>query len=289
MASGVGNIGALMSMMTYGVPANAGIEPPEGALEFFRAMIGRGVDITDHPAGLPDRPRRVVEPVDEARRPGGDRELVEDLAGDHDGVVGPHVRLHRLRLRAAGGGVRAGAATPPDQAAALRVATAHSIVAGEEVDVDLAAERLNYRLRRHHLALVLWPTSRKTEAQGSEGLTRAVFALADELGIEAPLVVPAARGCLWAWLGAAEARRLARSITTMTPPAGVAIAAGSLGLRARRVPGKPPAGHRGPPGQPPGPAAQTGHRPLHAHLARWPRCAPTSPPRSGSWRPNSVS
>jgi DNA-binding PucR family transcriptional regulator len=113
-------------------------------------------------------------------------------------------------------------------AAAVRVATAHSIVAGEEVDVDQAAERLNYRLRRHHVALVLWPTSRRTEAQGSEGLSRAVIGMADDLGIEAPLVVPAARSCLWAWLGAAEARRLAGVSEFKTPPAGVAIAAGSV-------------------------------------------------------------
>ena len=49
------------------------------------------------------------------------------------------------------------------------------------------------------------------------------------VGTEAPLLVPAAQGSVWAWLGAADARRLAPVIAAKSPPAGVAVATGDIG------------------------------------------------------------
>jgi DNA-binding PucR family transcriptional regulator len=227
MASGVGNIGAIMSTMTYGVPANAGMEPSEGALEFLRTMIGRGADITailrayrvGH-AELWNQWMRVVS---------DNIENLEDLP-EIVTVSGAHMFGYLDSVC-----VRLVAEYEPERrrqftsAAAQRVATAQAIVAGEDVDADQASQRLNYRLRRHHLALVLWPASRRMEAQGTEGLERTAFALAEDLGTEAPLLVPAARGSVWAWLGAADARRLAPVIAAKSPPAGVAVAAGDIG------------------------------------------------------------
>lgn len=227
MASGVGNIGALMSMMTYGVPANAGIEPPEGALEFFRAMISRGADITAilraYRVGHAELWNQWMKVVSEHIETLEDLPEIMAVSAAHmfsyiDSVCERLVAEYepeRRRLQTS--------------AAALRVATAQAIVAGEDIDPDLASRRLNYRLSRHHLGLVLWPASRRMEAQGTEGLERAVIALADELGTEGPLLVPASRGCMWAWLGAADARRLLPVIAAKPPPAGVAIAAGGLG------------------------------------------------------------
>ncbi len=227
MASGIGNIGALMSMMTYGVPANAGIEPPEGALEFFRAMIGRGADITailrayriGH-AELWNQWMRVVS------------EGIENLEDLPEIMTVSAAHMHAYLDSVA---ERLVAEYEPERrrqltsTAAQRVATAQAIVAGEDVDADQASERLHYRLHRHHLGLVLWPASKRMEAQGTEGLERTAFALAEELGTEAPLLVPAPRGSVWAWLGAADAQRLAPVIAAKAPPAGVAVAAGAIG------------------------------------------------------------
>ena len=227
MASGVGNIGALMSMMTYGVPANAGIEPPEGALEFFRAMISRGADITSilraYRIGHAELWNQWMKVVSEQIETLEDLPEIMTVSAAHmfsyiDSVCERLVAEYepeRRRLQTS--------------AAALRVATAQAIVSGEDIDPDLASRRLNYRLSRHHLGLVLWPASRRMEAEGTEGLERAVFALADELGTEGPLLVPASRGCMWAWLGAADARRLMPVIAAKPPPPGVAMAAGTLG------------------------------------------------------------
>lgn len=227
MASGIGNIGALMSMMTYGLPVNAGIDPPEGALEFFRAMIARGADITailrayriGH-AELWNQWMRVVS------------EGIENLEHLPEimTVSGAHMFSYLdsvcLRLVAEYEPERRRQLT---SAAALRVATAQAIVVGEEFDAEEAGRRLNYRLPRHHLALVLWPASRRMEAAGTEGLERAAFSLAEELGTECPLVVPAARGSVWAWLGAADARRLDPADAVKPLPVGVSVAAGSIG------------------------------------------------------------
>ncbi|GAA0603923.1 helix-turn-helix domain-containing protein [Sporichthya brevicatena] len=227
MASGIGNIGALMSMMTYGVPANAGIEPPEGALEFFRAMIGRGADITAilraYRIGHAELWNQWMRVVSEGIENLEDLPEILTVSSAHmfsymdsvcERLVAEYEPERRRQLTSA---------------AAQRVATAQAIVAGEDVDVDSAGARLNYRLRRHHVALVLWPASRRVEAQGTEGLERYAFALAEELGTECPLLVPASRGCVWAWLGAADARRLAPVIAAEPPPAGVAVAAGAVG------------------------------------------------------------
>ncbi|MBA3744113.1 helix-turn-helix domain-containing protein [Sporichthya sp.] len=227
MASGLGNIGALMSMMTYGVPANAGIEPPEGALEFFRTMISRGADITTilraYRIGHAELWNQWMKVVSEGIESLEDLPEIMTVSSAHmfgymdsvcERLVAEYEPERRRQLTSA---------------AALRVATAQAIVAGEDVDADQASQRLNYRLRRHHLALVLWPTSRRMEAQGTEGLERTAFALAEELGTEGPLLVPASRGCVWAWLGAADARRLAPVIAAKPPPAGVAVAAGAIG------------------------------------------------------------
>jgi DNA-binding PucR family transcriptional regulator len=227
MASGVGNIGALMSMMTYGVPANAGIEPPEGALEFFRAMISRGADITTilraYRIGHAELWNQWMKVVSEGIENLEDLPEIMSVSSAHmfgyidsvcERLVAEYEPERRRQLTSA---------------AALRVATTQAIVAGEDVDADQASQRLNYRLRRHHLALVLWPASRRMEAQGTEGLERTVFALAEELGTEGPLLVPASRGCMWAWLGAADVRRLSPVIAAKPPPAGVAVAIGATG------------------------------------------------------------
>jgi DNA-binding PucR family transcriptional regulator len=227
MASGVGNIGALMSMMTYGVPANAVIEPPEGALEFFRAMIGRGADITAilraYRIGHAELWNQWMRIVSEGI------ENLEDLP-EIMTVSAAHMFGYLDSVC-----VRLVAEYEPERrrqltsAAALRVATAQAIVAGEDVDADQAGRRLNYRLQRHHLALVLWPASRRAEAQSTDGLERAAFALAEEFGTESPLLVPAAQGSVWAWLGAADPRRLEPINNAAPLPVGVAVAAGGVG------------------------------------------------------------
>ncbi len=227
MASAVGNIGALTSMMTYGVPPNAAFEPPEGALEFFRAMIGRGADITavlrayriGHAEWWNQWMRVVTEEIENL-------EALPEIMTVSAAYMFAYVDSVAERLVAEYEPERRRQLT---STAAQRVATVQAIVAGEDVDADQASERLHYRLHRHHLGLVLWPASKRMEAQGTEGLERTAFALAEELGTEAPLLVPAPRGSVWAWLGAADARRLAPVIAAKAPPAGVAVAAGAIG------------------------------------------------------------
>jgi DNA-binding PucR family transcriptional regulator len=79
---------------------------------------------------------------------------------------------------------------------------ARRLLAGEAVESDAASHVLNYELRRHHVALVLWIPAQDGEAGAP--LEPLATRVAQHLGSADPLVVPAGRSLLWAWCGAHE-------------------------------------------------------------------------------------
>jgi DNA-binding PucR family transcriptional regulator len=87
-------------------------------------------------------------------------------------------------------------------AAAVRSEMARRLLAGEAVESDAASHVLNYELRRHHVALVLWIPAQDGEAGAP--LEPLATRVAQHLGSADPLVVPAGRSLLWAWCGAHE-------------------------------------------------------------------------------------
>jgi DNA-binding PucR family transcriptional regulator len=108
----------------------------------------------------------------------------------------------------------------------LRAETVRAILGGEAIDEEVAASRLGYELRRHHVAL-------RVAVTGSEvrGLERAAAEAAALLGAGQPLIVPSGVASLDVWCGsfASPDAGLLAQLDAFTPPAGVRVAVGSPG------------------------------------------------------------
>ncbi len=105
----------------------------------------------------------------------------------------------------------------------LRAGTVRAILAGEPLDEEVAAGRLGYRLRRHHVALRV--SSCATEVRGLE---RAAREAAAALGTGEPLVVHSGAASLDVWCGAFGAPDT-DALESYAPPDGIRVAAGTPG------------------------------------------------------------
>lgn len=83
---------------------------------------------------------------------------------------------------------------------AVRRAMVDGLLRGERLDIGAAEAALGHRLRQHHLGVVAWVNGTDAAADLS-GAERLLTAIAQRLGVGAPLVVPRDRATAWAWLG----------------------------------------------------------------------------------------
>ncbi|MFF3585502.1 PucR family transcriptional regulator [Streptomyces mirabilis] len=84
---------------------------------------------------------------------------------------------------------------------AVRYARVQEILGGEQVDVDWVESVLGYRIRQHHVGLVLWFPILKWGGDGLAVSHRITAKIAKELGCNArPLFVPRDEVSSWAWL-----------------------------------------------------------------------------------------
>jgi DNA-binding PucR family transcriptional regulator len=108
----------------------------------------------------------------------------------------------------------------------MRAETVRTILARKPIDEEVAASRLGYELRCHHIAL-------RVNAAGGElrGLERAALAAASALGPTKPLVVPAGVATLDVWCGSLEAPDASKvaALQDHVPPDGIRITFGSPG------------------------------------------------------------
>ena len=105
----------------------------------------------------------------------------------------------------------------------LRAETVRALLAGEAIDEEIAASRLGYELRRHHVALRV-----SCSASEVRGLERAAGEAAAALGPGEPLVVPCGLASLDVWWGAYQPVPT-DALERYKPPAGVRVAFGALG------------------------------------------------------------
>ncbi len=105
----------------------------------------------------------------------------------------------------------------------LRAEAVRGILAGDAVDEEVAAGRLGYELRRHHVAL-------RVASAGGElrGLDRAVGEVAALLGRGEPLVLPSGVATHDVWCGSFDPPDLA-PLDDYEPPHGIRIAVGAPG------------------------------------------------------------
>lgn len=84
---------------------------------------------------------------------------------------------------------------------ATRATRVRELLAGDRVDVDGLERAVGYRLRRRHLAAVLWTDDTGHDTDPLIDLERAAAALAKRLDCRGePLVVPCDERSVWAWL-----------------------------------------------------------------------------------------
>ena len=115
----------------------------------------------------------------------------------------------------------------------VRFATIAEILAGEPLDVPTAEAILGYRLRQHHLGVVLW-RSRDRSAAELRDLERFLAKLASALGSASqPLFVPQDKLSAWGWISLGrKAAPLAAGELQKVPDldaAGVYMALGDCG------------------------------------------------------------
>lgn len=87
---------------------------------------------------------------------------------------------------------------------AVRVGAVNSILAGDDVDLEVAGARLGYELRREHVAVVLWGDPGSVDADLDE-LRRVARAIATATGCPGTLLIPFGEHMLAAWIGGAPA------------------------------------------------------------------------------------
>jgi hypothetical protein len=108
----------------------------------------------------------------------------------------------------------------------LRAETVRSILAGETIDEEVAARRLGYELRRHHVAL-------RVSSGGPElrGLERAAANVAGVLGPGDPLVVWSGVASLDVWCGSYDpfGAEAVAELEAYRPPDGIRVAVGAPG------------------------------------------------------------
>jgi hypothetical protein len=112
----------------------------------------------------------------------------------------------------------------------VRSATLADVLAGKVGETAATEAALGYRLRQHHVGLVLW-----LDGVGSpddlRALERLLAAIGKELGASAGLFIPQDRSTAWAWLpfgrGNAGADALSRAVLDEAAAIGAHVALGS--------------------------------------------------------------
>ncbi|TQK69643.1 MULTISPECIES: CdaR family transcriptional regulator [unclassified Nocardioides] len=112
---------------------------------------------------------------------------------------------------------------------AVQRETLEALLRDERLDLAAAESSLGYRLRQHHLALVLWTAPGAGDLAAAE---RTVVAIAERLGAGHPLFVPRDRETAWAWVPigrAGEADLAAVDELVAAKGGGVSVAVGPIG------------------------------------------------------------
>ena len=98
-----------------------------------------------------------------------------------------------------------------------RAARVRALLKGEQVDVSSSEAILGYRLRQHHLGVVVWITEASAGADALGLLERAITEMAAEGHCDGrPMFVPQDEFCAWAWMPLGARRDIARPTMSNT-------------------------------------------------------------------------
>src|SRR5271169_335245 len=98
-----------------------------------------------------------------------------------------------------------------------RAARVRALLKGEQVDVSSSEAILGYRLRQHHLGVVIWITEASAGADALGLLERATAEMAAEGHCDGrPMFVPQDEFCAWAWMPLGARRDIDLPTTSST-------------------------------------------------------------------------
>jgi PucR C-terminal helix-turn-helix domain/GGDEF-like domain len=197
-ASVAENITTVLHALRHGIDT-ATIEAPTSAIEYARRLAQRGVSAEElvraYRLGQARFTRLFIEEL--MAQTGTDQidgstvVLGSDQISQYiDRVVGrvlamyDHERASWLQNRSA-----------------VQASHVRSILKGEHVDVDRMQTTLGYRLRQHHLGLMLWTDRTGVDANPLRAMAELTNRLASTAGCSTdPLFVPCDDTSAWAWL-----------------------------------------------------------------------------------------
>ena len=221
------NIVTFVHMLRHGI-VTAHIEAPTAALEYARRLAQRGVPATDlvraYRVGQARFLRHCID------------ELMRQAEGDHVEGRSTHWMVERVsdsidrvveQVVAAYEGAREHWVQNRSAVLAMRV---RSLLAGENLDLEVAEAALGYRLRQRHLGVVLWAERQDADRDPLGRLDRVASALALAAGSQGgSLFVPCDETSAWAWLAitpGAVLRRDDPEVVIGQPEATVSVALG---------------------------------------------------------------
>jgi DNA-binding PucR family transcriptional regulator len=232
-ASVAENITTVVHALRYGMDVSV-IEPPTSAIEYARRLAQRDVDAADlvraYRIGQARFTRLFMEELHvqtgaDAIDGATTMRALEQVSEYVDQVVGRLLPVYEqertgwLQHRSAllGSGVR-------------------SILDGDPIDVDRLQRTLGYRLRQHHLGLVLWVDAHLTELDPLRVLGELAEASAHAVGsLDGPLFIACDDTTAWAWLalgsgGPPALAELAAVVAKAPAPASMAAGAPGHGV-----------------------------------------------------------
>jgi DNA-binding PucR family transcriptional regulator len=113
---------------------------------------------------------------------------------------------------------------------ARRSETVHAIVAGEALHSDEASRILDYPMRRHHTAFVLWTDDTDPAADVLARLDSYARSFVDESKGERVLTLPSGARELWSWVAHFDSREWASLDRARISDLRVAVGAGGYGM-----------------------------------------------------------
>ena len=202
VTSGRVNVGAIFSMLQYGIPPET-IRQPAGAVDFAHAMIHRGVDLATilrtyrlgHDRLWDTWIAFIAEHIDDPQRLAAVTRRSSALMFGYFDAVGQDIaqdydRERERWLRSA---------------AAVRDAVVGQLLDGAPLDPDQAGLSLRHELRRHHVAFIVRSAAEETGAELADRAERVAGAVAAAVGAGQPLLVRPSAGALWGWASRFEA------------------------------------------------------------------------------------
>lgn len=229
-ASTESNVETFLHVVQHEIPIES-VRPPSAAIEYARRLAQRNISANALLRAYRIGQNRVLAwAVDEVSRGEPDREVafaasrvlqvmtfgyVDEVA---EQVVAEY-ESERERWLANRNTVRAAMLT--------------SILSGADVELGNAENALGYRLRQHHLGLVVWGADADGSSRELRRLESLIGNVAEAVGaVGQPLFLPQDRGLAWAWLplgravldGVADAAAIAGLIDE--PATGLRVALG---------------------------------------------------------------